>query len=240
MKKLKRTLIDYLDYQARVSEHKAPLRALNSYTDLKGSCSAINKGFVRLDYSRGHSPYAKMMLFNVLVLQSLYELSVTQREFHIQDHLMFMRFSGLELNHKTTDQNAISGFWRAISCTGSVDRLFSVFHNRMQSAGLLARKGCKVNATFDTALRQRIRCEEKLVHNCEVLDAVLAGRNSGKPLYGSSAHRNKPLSKETKQSSEPKHNQRSGTYLRVDAPAGKSSPCKNHRERTCSDKDHFA
>lgn len=45
MKKQGRTLFDYLDHQAKVSEYKAPLGTLAEYIDGEGFLNSIMEGF---------------------------------------------------------------------------------------------------------------------------------------------------------------------------------------------------
>lgn len=161
MKKQGRTLFDYLDHQTKVSEYKDPLRTLDEYIDWEGFRKSIMEGFSAVDYSKGgRPPYDKVMLFKVLVLQSLYGLSDAQTEFQIADRLTFMRFLGLNLNDKIPDQNTIRGFRESLISQGLMDKLFSVFNGRLQAAGLLTKKGSMVDATFVTAPRQRNSREE--------------------------------------------------------------------------------
>jgi len=45
----------------------------------------------------GKPPYDRVLLFKILILQRLYNISDEQIEYQINDRLSFMRFLGLEL-----------------------------------------------------------------------------------------------------------------------------------------------
>jgi hypothetical protein len=55
----------------------------------------------------GRPPYDAVLMFRVLVLQALYNLSDEQTEYQILDRLSFMRFLGLELHDKVPDARTI-------------------------------------------------------------------------------------------------------------------------------------
>jgi transposase len=51
----------------------------------------------------GHLTYESVLMFKILILQSLYNLSDDQIEFKIKDRLSFMRFLGLNLWNQVLD-----------------------------------------------------------------------------------------------------------------------------------------
>lgn len=64
----------------------------------------LEKALKRLDGSKGgRPPYDPVLIFKVLVLQALYNLSDDQAEFQIRDRLSFMRFLGLAPNAPSPD-----------------------------------------------------------------------------------------------------------------------------------------
>ena len=58
----------------------------------------------------GRPPYRPLMMFKILVLQALYDLSDDRAEFVITDRLSFMRFIGVELGDKVPDAKTIGCF----------------------------------------------------------------------------------------------------------------------------------
>jgi IS5 family transposase len=55
----------------------------------------------------GRPPYDAVLMFKILILQSLYTLSDDQTEYQIKDRLSFMRFLGLTLSHRVPDAKTI-------------------------------------------------------------------------------------------------------------------------------------
>ena len=55
----------------------------------------------------GRPPYDVVLIFKVLVLQSLYTLSDEKTEYQLKDRLSFMRFVGLALHDPVPDAKTI-------------------------------------------------------------------------------------------------------------------------------------
>ena len=55
----------------------------------------------------GRKPYSPLLMFKILILQSLYNLSDEQMEFMIKDRLSFMGFLELDFNEKVPDEKTI-------------------------------------------------------------------------------------------------------------------------------------
>jgi IS5 family transposase len=55
----------------------------------------------------GRPPYDAVLMFKVLVLQTLYTLSDEQTEYQLKDRLSFMRFVGLALHDPVPDAKTI-------------------------------------------------------------------------------------------------------------------------------------
>nr|WP_249417335.1 transposase [Treponema phagedenis] len=55
----------------------------------------------------GRPAYDYVMMFKIIILQKLYNISDDQTEYQINDRLSFMRFLGLELKDKVPDAKTI-------------------------------------------------------------------------------------------------------------------------------------
>ena len=66
-------------------------------------------------------------MFNVLVLQALYNLSDDQTESQIRDRLSFMRFLGLDLDQRIPDAKTIWLFRETLTQADVVETLFEQF-----------------------------------------------------------------------------------------------------------------
>jgi len=74
-------------------KRRDPLETLNSIIPWPVLEKPLSKALKRSDCSKGGRPlFLAVMMFNIQVLQALYNLSDDQVEFVIQDNLSFMRF----------------------------------------------------------------------------------------------------------------------------------------------------
>nr|WP_319518527.1 transposase [uncultured Martelella sp.] len=96
--------LDLDERYARLSAVGDPLEKLNDIIPWPVFEKPLAKALKRSDGSKGgHSPFPAVMMFKILVLQAIYNLSDDQAEFVIQNRLSFMRFLGLSLSEKVPD-----------------------------------------------------------------------------------------------------------------------------------------
>ena len=96
----------------------------------------------RSDRSRGgRPPYDPVVMFKVLVLQTLYTLSDDQTEYQLRDRLSFMRFVGLALPDPAPDAKTIWLYREQLARVGAVERLFARFDAILRAKGWLAMGG---------------------------------------------------------------------------------------------------
>jgi transposase, IS5 family len=103
----------------------------------------------------GRKPFDVVLMFKILVLQSLYNLSDDSTEFQIQDRLSFMRFLGLGLDSRIPDAKTIWLFREDLTNHGLVKTLFEQFDAYLWEQGFRAQKGQIVDASIIAAPRQR-------------------------------------------------------------------------------------
>ena len=72
----------------------------------------------------GRPPFDAVLMFKILVLQSLYNLSDDQTEYQIRDRLSFMRFLGLDLDQRIPDAKTIWLFRETLTQAQVVEGLF--------------------------------------------------------------------------------------------------------------------
>src|SRR3990167_9706629 len=90
---------DYEENLAGLTKGGDPLVTLAAVVDFEPFRYRLEKALKRSDGSKGgRPPYDPVLMFKVLVLQALYNLSDDQAEFQIRDRLSFMRFLGLNPN----------------------------------------------------------------------------------------------------------------------------------------------
>jgi len=103
----------------------------------------------------GRKPFDVILMFKVLVLQSLYNLSDEKIEFQIRDRLSFMRFLGLSLGDAVPDEKTIWLFREQLTEAGVMKRLFKEFDQFLEDKGFCARRGQIIDASIVEAPRQR-------------------------------------------------------------------------------------
>lgn len=108
----------------------------------------------------GRKPYDAVLMFKVLVVQSLYNLADDAVEFQILDRLSFMRFLGLEIGDSVPDAKTIWLFREELREAGAIERLFGRFDRHLRDNGFAARKGQIIDASIVAAPVQRNTKEE--------------------------------------------------------------------------------
>ena len=109
----------------------------------------------------GRPPYDYVLMFKILVLQRIYNLSDDQTEYQINDRMSFMRFLGLHLGDHVPDAKKIWEFKDTLTKADVIRELFDVFGQQLKEANLITRTGTIVDATFVEAPRQRNSKEER-------------------------------------------------------------------------------
>lgn len=108
----------------------------------------------------GAKPIDVVLMFKVLVLQQLHNLSDDRIEYQIRDRLSFMRFLGLQLEDRVPDAKTVWLFRERLKERKRVDVLFARFHEQLAAQGYVARAGQMIDATFVEVPRQRNSREE--------------------------------------------------------------------------------
>lgn len=147
---------------ALLSEAGDPLEKLNSVVPWNVFRKPLAKALKRSDGAKGgRPPFDTILMFKILVLQALYDLSDDQAEFVINDRLSFMRFLGLGLGDKVPDAKTIWLFREHLSQAGAIKNLFARFDKHLAKAGYLAMGGQIVDASIVAAPKQRNSDGEK-------------------------------------------------------------------------------
>src|SRR6266403_3150000 len=119
----------------------------------------------------GRKPIDVMVMFRMLVLQSLYNLSDEQVEYQVRDRLSFTRFLGLGIEDGIPDGTTLWLFRETLAKTGPIEKLFERFGQHLEAKGYIARGGQMVDATIVPVPKQRNSRDEN--------DDVKAGKTPG-------------------------------------------------------------
>jgi len=157
-----RGLFDEYHVLDKLSKLKDPLEKLSSKIDFEMFRPLLESIYGNTDRksNAGAKPYDYIMMFKVLILQRLYNMSDEQTEFQINDRLTFRRFLNLELGHRVPDTNTIWNFREKLKTDNNEKKLFDCFYKKLSESGLVIGEGKLVDASFHEAPRQRNTREE--------------------------------------------------------------------------------
>src|SRR5450755_1929392 len=110
--------------------------------------------------SAGRKPIDVIVMFRMLVLQSLYNLSDEQVEYQVSDRMSFTRFLRLGIEDRAPDGTTLWLFREALGKAGLIERLFKRFSRHLEAKGYIARGGQMVDATIVPVPKQRNSREE--------------------------------------------------------------------------------
>jgi transposase, IS5 family len=105
----------------------------------------------------GRKPLDALVLFRMLVLQALYNLSDEQIEYQVCDRATFMRFVGLGSEDGIPDGTTLWLFREKLARAGLIEKLFDRFDQHLNAKGYIARGGQMVD-------RQHCACAEAAQH----------------------------------------------------------------------------
>ena len=106
------------------------------------------------------SRFDAIVMFRMLVLQSLYNLSDEQVEYQVRDRLSFTRFLRLGIEDCIPDGTTLWLFREKLAKAGMIEKLFDRFDQHLGAQGYIARGGQIVDATIVAVPRQRNTREE--------------------------------------------------------------------------------
>lgn len=116
----------------------------------------------------GRKPIDAIVLFRMLVVQTLYNLSDEETEFQINDRMTFMRFVGKGLEGRIPDATTLWLFRERLASAGLIEKLFERFDQHLGAKGYIARGGQMIDATIVSVSKQRNTRDEN--------DAIKAGK----------------------------------------------------------------
>jgi IS5 family transposase len=149
----------FFDWQnrfERLDKTGDPLRKLNTAIDWQEFREELETIRDKQRKSNaGAKPYDAVMMFKILIIQSLYNLSDEAVEYQILDRMSFMRFLGLHLGDPVPDAKTIWLFREQLTQAGCIDKLFKQFEYILGENGFAAKRGQIIDASIVSAPRQR-------------------------------------------------------------------------------------
>ena len=137
---------------AALSAKGDPLEAIGGLVPWESFRGDIEAVVLRPEDARksnaGRKPIDAIVMFRMLVLQSLYNLSDEQVEFQVRDRLSFTRFLGLGFEDSVPDGTTLWLFRERLAKAGLIETLFARFGHHLEAKGYIARGGQMVDATI--------------------------------------------------------------------------------------------
>jgi IS5 family transposase len=101
-----------------------------------------------------------VMMFKVILLGNMVNLSDDQLDYQIFDRLTFQRFLNLTLEDKAPDAKTIWSYRERLGKDGVLDQLFMLVHQMIAKAGWVTHEGTIIDATFVEVPKQRNKEED--------------------------------------------------------------------------------
>jgi len=140
----------------KISKLKDPLEKLNQYIKWEDFRSIIDHAFRETEPSLGgRPPFDRVMMFKVLVLQKMYNLSDDKTEYQILDRFSFSRFLGIDLCDAVPDAKTIWHFREQLKNHAIFDQLFEFLRDKISKADLILNDGSIVDARIIKVPKQR-------------------------------------------------------------------------------------
>ena len=154
-------VFDLEDRAAKLTALGDPLAKLKAEIDFEVFRPDLNRVHEKeRKNNAGAKPFDVVLMFQVLILQQLYNLSDDGIEYQIRDRLSFMRFLGLQMEDRVPDAKTVWLLRERLRALDLVEVLFARFHEQLAERGYVAKSGQMVDATFVEVPRQRNRREE--------------------------------------------------------------------------------
>ncbi len=146
-----------------ISKKGDPLEKLNNIINWEYFRNFLERAVPRKKSSKGGRPaYDHILMFKVLILQSLFNLSDDQTEYQIKDRLSFMRFLSLSMSDTVPDAKTIWLFREKLTKNGRTQELFSELDRMLVQSGFMARSGQIVDASIiESPKRRNLKKEDK-------------------------------------------------------------------------------
>ncbi len=171
-----------LDNRYKKLNDRDPLISLNQLIDWENFRDTLNKVRAKVrKTSAGRKPYDVVLMFKVLVLQHLYNVSDDEIEYQIRDRYTFCRFLGLSPEGKIPDAKTIWLFREQLVKGDLMTELFNDFDYQLNEQGYKAQKGQIVDASFVDVPKQRNTRDE----NAVIKEGSIPQRFKDNPSIGS-------------------------------------------------------
>jgi transposase, IS5 family len=140
---------DWEERQAKLTQKKDLLVRLNQIVPWESFRPTLEQIHQKPRKSNaGRKPMDVVVMFKLLVLQQLYNISDEELEYQVSDRLSFMQFMGFSLADEVPDATTVWLFRKQLSDQGLIETLFEQFDGYLIEQGDAAQGGQIVDATL--------------------------------------------------------------------------------------------
>ena len=152
----------FTDQLKAISKSGDPLELVERHIDFEVFRPALEAALGYGDRPKGgRPPYDPVLMFKILVLGTMNNLSDDRIEFMIRDRLSWLRFLGFSLGETMPDGKTIWLFREKLTNAGAFEKLFEEFGELLRARGYESRSGQIADATVVSSPRQRMTDEER-------------------------------------------------------------------------------
>src|SRR5215469_5307155 len=147
---------DETDRLKKLSELGDSLEKLNKQINWEDFRGILTRTFKKeAQGPGGRPPFDYVMMFKILILQKIYNISDDQTEYQINDRLSFQRFIGIQLYDTVPDAKTIWLYREKLKETKVLDTIFYRFTSKLEQMGIITYSGSIIDATFVEVPKQR-------------------------------------------------------------------------------------
>jgi len=151
-----KTFFDIENRLQRLSDMGDALLKLNTTVNWEDFRDALENILKTIDNrAGGRQSFDKVLMFKILILQSLYNISDDNLEFQINDRLTFQRFLKLDIGDKVPDAKTIWLFKERLAKSGREKELFDMYAIHLENIGLVTKSGSIIDATVFERPKQK-------------------------------------------------------------------------------------
>ena len=152
---------DWEDRHIKLSDKKSLLDDIDEFIPWERFRPLLEEVYAQNRLSKaGRKPFDTVLMFKLIILQKLYNLSDEELEYQANDRLSFMKFLKLGLEDKIPDATTVWLFREKLTKQGLIEELFNQFDAHLREQGYEAEKGQIVDATLVPVPKQRNRKKE--------------------------------------------------------------------------------
>ena len=154
----------------KISKLGDVLEQLNAIVNWEIFVPVLNASIPReVNPKGGRPPLSNLLMFKILIIKRLFNLSFGQTEYQINDRISFMRFLGLGIGDIVPDEKTIWLYEDMLSKNKAGKEIFDLFFEAILEKGYVTRTGSIVDASFiEAPKRKNTKEQREKIKNGEV------------------------------------------------------------------------